>query len=209
MQQDTSPHVVKRSDVQVFFGAAPHSLQEPRPLPHPNACRPLPPGRPVGPPRIVPQAAVALGGLAGNNAHGAGFLEALRRSGIMPQIISCTSGQLRPVEAFLRGDDILKWFEQRLEATQPFANWTDANILYKMTVGQLPTQPIRLSLREFPSDLAATLARCWQRYWLSGWELPWSFSFFRESWNIWPARSLVCQDPGATYEEIARTFTDQ
>ncbi|CAK0774537.1 hypothetical protein CCP2SC5_640016 [Azospirillaceae bacterium] len=38
--------------------------------------------------------AFALGGLAGNNAHGAGFLHAACENDIRPDIISCTSGQI-------------------------------------------------------------------------------------------------------------------
>ncbi len=195
--------VAMRPDVKIFFGGKPHNLHEPRPSPDPNACSPIPPSSFPIARRIVPQVAVALGGLAGNNAHGAGFLEALRRTGIMPQIISCTSGQLRSVEVFLKGDDILKWFEQRLAETQPYFASTDANLLYKMTLGQM--EPIRLSVPEFPYDLVTTL----QRYWLNFWSNPWNFSFFRELWNIWPARSLVCQDSDAIYEGLAKTFTDE
>lgn len=38
--------------------------------------------------------AFALGGLGGFNAHGVGFLQAALDSGIEPEIISCTSGQI-------------------------------------------------------------------------------------------------------------------
>ncbi len=38
--------------------------------------------------------AFALGGLAGNNAHGAGFLQAALEENVEPAMISCTSGQI-------------------------------------------------------------------------------------------------------------------
>ncbi len=38
--------------------------------------------------------AFALGGLAGSNAHGAGFLHTAKQMGIKPDIISCTSGMI-------------------------------------------------------------------------------------------------------------------
>jgi hypothetical protein len=44
----------------------------------------------------------ALGGLAGNNAHGAGFLQAALDTGVTPEMISCTSGQLLWVWYYLR-----------------------------------------------------------------------------------------------------------
>ena len=44
----------------------------------------------------------ALGGLAGNNAHGAGFLQAALDKSVVPEMISCTSGQLLWVWRYLR-----------------------------------------------------------------------------------------------------------
>ncbi len=44
----------------------------------------------------------ALGGLAGNNAHGAGFLQAALDTRVTPEMISCTSGQLLWVWYYLR-----------------------------------------------------------------------------------------------------------
>jgi hypothetical protein len=46
--------------------------------------------------------AFALGGLAGNNAFGAGFLEAALDCGVQPDMISCTSGQLLWVSRYLQ-----------------------------------------------------------------------------------------------------------
>jgi hypothetical protein len=45
--------------------------------------------------------AFALGGLAGNNAHGAGFLEAAFKKNIEPTMISFTSGQILWVSRYL------------------------------------------------------------------------------------------------------------
>lgn len=46
--------------------------------------------------------AFALGGLAGNNGHGAGFLQAALETGVRPEMISCTSGQLLWVWHYLQ-----------------------------------------------------------------------------------------------------------
>lgn len=46
--------------------------------------------------------AFAMGGLAGNNAHGAGFLQAALDRHIKPIMISCTSGQLLWVKRYLQ-----------------------------------------------------------------------------------------------------------
>lgn len=48
-----------------------------------------------------PTVAFALGGLAGNNAHGGGFLQAALDQRVEPLMISCTSGQLRWVKHYL------------------------------------------------------------------------------------------------------------
>jgi hypothetical protein len=46
--------------------------------------------------------AFAMGGLAGNNAHGAGFLQAALDQNIQPIMISCTSGQILWVSRYLQ-----------------------------------------------------------------------------------------------------------
>ncbi len=207
MDIDTSSDFAMRSDLKIFSSIKPRVVwdlpADTKPIPR----DPIPPNSSRIARRILPRAAVALGGLAGNNAHGAGFLEALRRNGILPQMISCTSGQLRCVEVFLKGGDIQEWFEQELAQMQPFTknfpHNIDANLLFKMTMGQM--QRIRPSVREFPFDLITTLQRNWWNFWRN----PWDFSFFQETWDVWPARSLVCREPSTTYEEIADTFNDQ
>ena len=45
--------------------------------------------------------AFALGGLAGNNAHGAGFLQAALDENVRPNLISCTTGQILWVARYL------------------------------------------------------------------------------------------------------------
>jgi hypothetical protein len=46
--------------------------------------------------------AFAMGGLAGNNSHGAGFLQAALDRGVEPLMISCTSGQILWVSRYLQ-----------------------------------------------------------------------------------------------------------
>jgi len=46
--------------------------------------------------------AFAMGGLAGNNAHGAGFLQAALERKVQPIMISCTSGQILWVSRYLQ-----------------------------------------------------------------------------------------------------------
>lgn len=68
--------------------------------------------------------AFALGGLAGNNAHGAGFLQAALEESIEPDMISCTSGQLLWVWHYLkqhenRTKELDKVFADELQKLTP------------------------------------------------------------------------------------------
>jgi hypothetical protein len=71
--------------------------------------------------------AFALGGLAGNNAHGAGFLQAALDERIEPVMISCTSGQLLWLHRYLglregNGPNLRDQLRGDIEKTQPFRN---------------------------------------------------------------------------------------
>jgi hypothetical protein len=101
----------------------------------------------------------ALGGLAGNNAHGAGFLQAALDTRVTPEMISCTSGQLLWVWHYLRlldndntvsGDGTLeRRFQDELDKLSPLALIFDA----------VPTPPWP-STEEFVRR-AADLSRDW------------------------------------------------
>jgi hypothetical protein len=149
---------------------------------------------PAGQPELRERTAVSLGGLAGNNAHGAGFLEALRCAGKLPALISCTSGQIYWAAQLLLGRDLHRLFRRRLETHQP---WTadDLNLMHMALFGWM--SPIRPSMLEHPLDLGMTLARSWRRLVFDTWR----FSVFRELWNVRPARSLV--STGELAAEIA------
>jgi hypothetical protein len=61
--------------------------------------------------------AFALGGLAGGNGFGAGFLCAMQEAGIRPATISCTSGMIVWTLRFLRGQDLRTKFMEEWSAT--------------------------------------------------------------------------------------------
>lgn len=70
----------------------------------------------------------ALGGLAGNNAFGAGFLEAALDSGVRPDMISCTSGQLLWVSRYLQrltggGETLRKQLETDIAKLDAYKNY--------------------------------------------------------------------------------------
>ncbi len=71
--------------------------------------------------------AFALGGLAGNNAHGAGFLQAAIEAGIEPVMVSCTSGQIYWLYNYLRlrgrkGPNLRDVLRGDIDKMQPFHN---------------------------------------------------------------------------------------
>jgi hypothetical protein len=166
------------------------------------AFKPVPPAGALPEPMVRARSAVALGGLAGNNAHGAGFLEALRRSGKRPQMVTCTSGQILHVAKWLQGVDIQLFFEDSMRQTQPFGSWLDANLIYKQVSAE--SQVIRPSTGMFPFDVMATLGRSLTRAWTD----PQNFSFFREACNVLPARSLIPAFPDDFYDDIADALND-
>jgi len=175
-------------------GPAADSKQHPE---DPAAFKAIPPAGQIPKSTLRTRSAVALGGLAGNNGHGAGFLEALRRSGKMPQMVTCTSGQILHVAKWLQGVDIQIFFEDSIAQTQPFGNWLDANLIYKQLSAN--SQVIRPSTSEFPIDVMAAIGRSWTRALTD----PQNFSVFREVYNVMPARSLVPAFPGDFYSSIS------
>jgi hypothetical protein len=69
--------------------------------------------------------AFALGGLAGNNAHGAGFLEAALKINVEPTMISFTSGQILWVSRYLAcrkpgALGLRAWLAKDIEELRPF-----------------------------------------------------------------------------------------
>src|SRR5579859_2280328 len=166
------------------------------------AFKDLPPAGTIPAQSLRSRSAIALGGLAGNNAHGAGFLEALRRSGKMPQMVTCTSGQILHVAKWLQGVDLHAFFEESIQQTQPFGNWLDANLIFKQLSAN--SQVIRPSTQEFPYDVLGAVTRSWVKAWTD----PKNFSMFREIYNVMPARSLVPAFPPDFYSGIAEALND-
>jgi len=181
------------------IGAAADSKQRPEEA---GAFKVVPPAGKIPNPTFRSRSAIALGGLAGNNAHGAGFLEALRRSGKTPQMVTCTSGQILHVAKWLQGVDIQTFFEESMQQTQPFGTWLDANLIYKQLSAD--SQVIRPSTSQFPMDVMATLGRSWTRALTD----PQNFSVFREMYNVMPARSLIPAFPANFYSDISDALND-
>ncbi len=110
--------------------------------------------------------AFALGGLAGGNGFGAGFLDAAQQRGIRPTAISCTSGMIVWAARFLAGDNLAERFRKEVTATPagvgvppPVASawmgvaglpgvFRPANLEYWQRWFRPPTQPLAQELAD-------------------------------------------------------------
>ncbi|MEI7607763.1 MAG: hypothetical protein WCJ64_10305 [Rhodospirillaceae bacterium] len=59
--------------------------------------------------------AFALGGLGGSNSHGVGFLAAALEAKVKPALISCTSGQIHWVAAFLGEKNLKEMLQKQIK----------------------------------------------------------------------------------------------
>src|ERR1051326_2122684 len=148
--------------------------------------------------------AFALGGLAGNNAHGAGFLAAALEKDIMPLIVSCSSGQILWVYRYLcclrdKSNCLRKTLEQDISRMQVFPN-ADLNYARLCLLGAPGV--FEPAYQQYLSDL-------WRNsfgsvfHTLSDGDRTFLFRRFLE---IFPCRTLVPELPRTLLEEMADEF---
>ncbi len=149
--------------------------------------------------------AFAMGGLAGNNAHGAGFLQAALDRGVDPLMISCTSGQILWVSRYLKvasGQaemDLKGMLREDVRAVNPTGNVNVA--LANLAVFGKPGVfvPARV---EYLCDLMENASDTWRHLWTSAPNLP-----LAQEWlELFPCRYLVPDFPPAFFQEIAEVF---
>jgi len=114
----------------------------------------------------LPELAFALGGLAGNNAHGAGFLQAALDEDVRPAMISCTSGQIRWVYQYLRDpaerkDTLRQIMERDIASMDPFKVKV---IDFLNVVAQGVPDVFRPVWRDWPLEYLENLASAMQRF---------------------------------------------
>lgn len=146
----------------------------------------------------------ALGGLAGNNAHGAGFLQAALEAGTVPQMISCTSGQIlwasRYLTALRGGSATLRQqFLADLEAVQrtgePNTDLALLGLFGKEGVFRPAYDRLLGDWWHNAGDVVADLVSH------GGKQLA-----AKALWSLVPARTLVPQFPETFFDTIAETF---
>ncbi len=147
--------------------------------------------------------AFALGGLAGNNAHGAGFLQAALKHGIDPDLISCTSGQIYWTYHYLqarRGNrDLRHLLEQDVRELRVTNNRNLDTAL--LAIWGKPGV-FRLAYPEYFRDLCSNTLK-------AGFDLAQnagSTFILEELLRTLPARILVPQFPASLFEAICDEF---
>ena len=156
---------------------------------------------------------LALGGLAGNNAHGAGALQAAIDVGFVPDMISCTSGQIFWVDLFLQvlndpGKDkefIKKHLQEHIKQSSPTG--IEPLDLWLGIVDTDKDRNIRTAWMELPLLMLRNLCQSYL-------ELIGNFGKFSNPWNLYfqmlsnlfPARILIPQFSDEFFEGISRRF---
>lgn len=135
----------------------------------------------------LPPVAIALGGLAGGNGFGAGFLEAVRQRGLKPAAISCTSGMIVWTARFLAGEDLRARFQQELAQTP--AGRGLPNSLASAVVG----------LKGLPGIFRPALGEYWAR-WAQWPAANWAQTLVDRTW---PVQTAIPTRPASYFSEVA------
>lgn len=144
--------------------------------------------------------AFALGGLAGNNAFGAGFLAAARSRGIVPGMISCTSGQLFWVYKYLDhlngGPPLREVLADEIDRVS-----TTRNINLDMASVALMGRPgvFRPAYMEYAADLLRNSMKAMEHIVATGGNT----FLLQEALQTLPGRVLVPLFPDSFYESIS------
>jgi hypothetical protein len=150
--------------------------------------------------------AFALGGLAGNNAHGAGFLQAALEHNLRPCYISCTSGQILWVYRYLlsahhKAESLADMLAKDIEDLAPF-HQPDADLVHMALRGKpgvLRLASYEVALDTYKNMLSAfvDMAHNWGR------------TFYLKSFlETLPARTLVPLFPEEFFSRISDVFND-
>ncbi len=149
--------------------------------------------------------AFAMGGLAGNNAHGAGFLQAALERNVEPIMISCTSGQILWVSRYLRirngqlRSDLGQMLRKDIAEVNPFGNVNLA--LAGMAMFGKPGVFVP-AFREYILDAIDNAWDTWNHLWTKSHEV-----LLTQEWlELFPCRNLLPDFPPEFFGEIADVF---
>lgn len=154
----------------------------------------------------IPPVAFAVGGLGGNNAFGAGFLQAALDNDIEPAMITCTSGQIWWVSKYVQvakreatvppSDYLRKEMEKFIESTEPY-HQRDLDMLYMNLHGKQGM--MRTAFPEFILDTMKNTISAFERILQQGKKV----FLTRELMSEWPVRVLIPQFPDKFFADIS------
>jgi hypothetical protein len=156
--------------------------------------------------------AFAVGGLAGNNAHGAGFLQAALDADVVPTLVSCTSGQIMWVKHYLdarrggacagrtgRSGALGEKLQDFIRLVDPF-HQRDLDLVQLALAGK--SGVFRFAWPEWPIDYCRNMLKGVEHI-VQHWRHPF---LTRELMRNLPARYLVPEFPQTFFKEISDTF---
>lgn len=156
--------------------------------------------------------AFALSGLAGNNAHGAGFLQASLESGVRPDLISCTSGQIYWVYLYLKalrynGDDVTPEMAPNLR---------------RVLLEEIEARPtgtlgaIQQIMLDRPGKMLPDFSHFYSEFALNSWNLlfrslrpPREVDLLSGFLHLFPSQWLKPDFPDEFYQEISHCFNQE
>jgi hypothetical protein len=148
--------------------------------------------------------AFALGGLAGNNAYGAGFLQAALEHEVRPTYLSCSSGQLLWVYRYLlaghpEAESLREALAKDIAGLEAF-HQPDADLVHlavhgKPGVFRLASYEIALDTYKNMLSAFVEMAHNWGRTF-----------FFKEFLGTLPARTLVPLFDDKFFSDISNVF---
>ncbi|NTU85637.1 MAG: hypothetical protein HGA45_40930, partial [Chloroflexales bacterium] len=170
-----------------------------------------------------PEIAFALGGLAGNNAHGAGFLHAaLNHVGcdLTPTMISCTSGQIYWVWQYLqaRGNPpdvpadpqrVQRKFMEDIEAVHRFEN---INLDYAAVAISGRPNVFRPAYNLFQPLINEYTLDLWQNSLYAAVRIlanPFRTFWLQEIMRAYPGRLLIPEFPKQLFDDISAAFNNE
>lgn len=151
--------------------------------------------------------AFAMGGLAGNNSHGAGFLQAALDRDIRPVMISCTSGQILWVSRYLQlqdeksrlKTDLREMLRDDIRAVNPTGNVNFALASLALFGKPGVCVPAR---NEYIRDMIDNAWDAWRHLCTR----PHEVLLMQEWLELFPCRQLVPDFPREFFEKIANVF---
>jgi hypothetical protein len=152
--------------------------------------------------------AFALGGLAGNNAHGAGFLQAALDHHVEPAVISCTSGQILWLYRYVQcraGKAKLNLREQLREDIHSVRPTGNVNMDLAILAMMGKPDVFRPAGAEFFCDLMQNACDTVRHVCTD----PQNTNWMQEWLELFPCRLLVPQFPADFYRNIAGAFCDE